>query len=141
MGIHDVSLTDRQTLETKAEEVREDVTSAMADFEAAASAALSKAETFARENPLVVALGVGAAGALLAMALTSRKAQATTIDRRVLDEINKHSEDLVRAVRRNANAIAGSNTMGTIENLASAVVTQLVKMPDLLSKQMTNLTK
>lgn len=122
-------------------DLQEQATSALADVEAAASAALSKAEAFIKENPVAAAVGIGAAGILIALAVTSRRSQNAPLDSRLLSELNRHSEDVVRAVRRNANSFANSETAGAIETFVSNLVTNLVKVPEAVSKQVANLAK
>ena len=115
--------------------------SALADIEKAATAALNKAETFVRENPMTAVIGVGAAGALIALAITSRRNANQPLDRRLLNELNHHSEDIVRAVRRNASAVSNSDTANALESFVSNVLSNLAKMPGALSNQVSNLTK
>lgn len=115
--------------------------SALAEIEKAATAALNKAEDFVRENPMAAVIGVGAAGALIALAITSRRSGNQPIDRRLLNELNRHSEDIVRAVRRNANAVASSDTAGALESFVSNLITNISKVPGAVSNQVSNLTK
>lgn len=114
--------------------------SALADIEKAATAALEKAEAFVRENPMAAVIGVGAAGALIALAISRRSANQP-IDRRLLNELNRHSEDIVRAVRRNASAVANSDTAGALETFVSNLITNISKVPGAVSNQVSNLTK
>ncbi len=114
--------------------------SALADIEKAATAALDKAEAFVRENPMAAVIGVGAAGALLALAISRRNANQP-IDRRLLNELNRHSEDIVRAVRRNANAVANSDTASALESFVTNLLTNISKVPSAVSNQVSNLTK
>lgn len=113
---------------------------AMADIEKAANAALEKAETFIKENPVATAIGIGAAGAMIAFAI-ARRTRHQPLDRRLLDELNRHSEDVVRAVRRNANSFANSDTAQAVEGFVANLVNNLVKVPEAVSKQVSNLTK
>lgn len=115
--------------------------SALADIEKAATAALNKAEDFVRENPMAAVIGVGAAGALLALAITSRRSANQPLDRRLLNELNRHSEDIVRAVRRNARAVTNSDTASALESFVSNLISNIAKVPGAVSNQVSNLTK
>lgn len=130
-----VDTTARDTAERPAE------SSALADIEQAATVALEKAEDFVRENPVAAVIGIGAAGALVALAITSRRNANQPLDRRLLNELNRHSEHIVRAVRRNANAAANSDTAGALESFVSNLITNIAKVPGAVSNQVSNLTK
>lgn len=122
--------------------LQDQASTALADIEAAAGAALNRAEEFIKENPLATAIGIGAAGALIGLALASRNSgRNAPLDRRLMNELNRHSEDIVRAVRRNTNSLANSDTAGAIESFVSNLVSNLVKVPETVSKQVSNLTK
>jgi ElaB/YqjD/DUF883 family membrane-anchored ribosome-binding protein len=113
---------------------------ALADIEQAASAALNKAETFIKENPVATAIGIGVAGAALGLLIASRRSSAQPLDRRLLKEINRHSEDVVRAVRENAKSFTNSDTARGLETFVSNVFANLSKVPGEVSKQVSNLT-
>lgn len=113
---------------------------AMADIERAATAALNKAEAFIKENPVAAAIGIGAAGAAVALLIASRRSSAQPLDRRLLKELNRHSEDVVRAVRDNAKSFANSDTARGLETFVSNVFANLSKVPGEVSKQVSNLT-
>lgn len=130
-----VDTTARDTADRPAE------SSALADIEQAATVALQKAEDFVRENPVAAVIGIGAAGALVALAITSRRNANQPLDRRLLNELNRHSEHIVRAVRRNANAAADSDTAGALESFVSNLITNIAKVPGAVSSQVSNLTK
>lgn len=99
-------------------ETSENAATIMAEFEKAAASALNQAEDFIRANPITAAVGIGAAGALLALALTRRSSVPATLDKRLMSEINRHSEGVLRAVRHNANAFANSDTANAIQSFA-----------------------
>lgn len=113
---------------------------AMSDIERAATAALNKAEAFIKENPVAAAIGIGAAGAAVALLIASRRSSAQPLDRRLLKELNRHSEDVVRAVRENAKSFANSDTARGLETFVSNVFANLSKVPGEVSKQVSNLT-
>jgi len=46
---------------------------------------------------MAAVIGDGAAGALIALAITSHRSANRTLDRRLLSEFNRQSEDLVRS--------------------------------------------
>ncbi|MEQ1716773.1 MAG: hypothetical protein ABL907_12435, partial [Hyphomicrobium sp.] len=81
-----------------------DETSIVTEFEKAAATALTSVETYIRENPITAAVGIGAAGTLVALAIASRRSKTEPLDRRLRNELNRHSADVVRAMRRNANS-------------------------------------
>lgn len=114
--------------------------SGLAYFEKAAAAALDKAEAFVKENPVAVAIGVGAAGALIAYAIANKRTRNQSVDQRLLNELSRHSEDVVRAVRRNANSFANSDTAQAIESFVSNLVTNLVKVPETVSRKVSDIT-
>lgn len=140
MALDDMN-TSRESAESYVSDAADGAASVMAEWEKAASSAIETAETYIRENPITAAVGIGAAGALLAFAIASRRSSAQPLDRRLMNELNRHSADVVRAVRRNANSFANSDTAGALEKFVSDVVGKLAKVPETVAKQASDLAK
>lgn len=113
----------------------------LVELQKSASEAFSNAEAYIRANPITAAVGIGAAGALIALAVTSRRARAQPVDNRLMQEFNRHSADVVRAIRRGANTAANSETANAIEAFVTQLANRVSKLPDTVSKQASELTK
>lgn len=140
MAYDDMDTAGRMAQDT-ASGTAEDAATIMAEWEKAASSALESAEAYIRENPITAAVGIGAAGALIAFAIASRRSSVQPLDRRLLDELNRHSTGVLRAVRRNANAVANSDTANALESFFSDVLGKLAKVPETVSRQASEMTK
>jgi ElaB/YqjD/DUF883 family membrane-anchored ribosome-binding protein len=123
---------------------QDDAASVIAAFEEAATNAVAKAEAFVRENPMTALAGVAAAGAIIAMAV-AKKSQPAALDRRLANELNRHTEEISRAIRRNANALSNSDTAQAIETflsrMASKVGDTVSKLPENVSNAAAELRK
>lgn len=121
-----------------------DDASLMQAFEEAASSALEKTENFVRENPLTALAGVAAASAIVAIAL-SRKSQPALLDRRLMNELSRHTEDVSRAIRKNASAFSNSDTAQALESFISRLVgtvsDTVSKLPEAVSNKVDEMRK
>lgn len=140
MHAADAANTAMNAAANQLDDLQQQAGTALADIEQAASAALNKAETFIKENPVATAIGIGVAGAALGLLIAARRSSAQPLDRRLLKAINRHSEDVVRAVRENAKSLTNSDTARGLETFVSNVFANLSKVPGEVSKQVSNLT-
>jgi len=140
MHAADAANTAMNAAANQLDDLQQQAGTALADIEQAASAALNKAETFIKENPVATAIGIGVAGAALGLLIAARRSSAQPLDRRLLKAINHHSEDVVRAVRENAKSLTNSDTARGLETFVSNVFANLSKVPGEVSKQVSNLT-
>lgn len=113
----------------------------LVELQKAASNAFSNAEAYIRANPVTAAVGIGAAGALIALAITSRSAKAQPIDQRLKQELSRHSADVVRAIRRSSASMSNSDTANAIEKFVTEMANRVMQIPQTVSKQAAELTK
>jgi hypothetical protein len=138
MALDDMDRDDTQSNGAVSSDNRQ-IDTLMSEFEKVATSALNNAEKFVRENPLTALAGVGAMGALIALAVSRRQPQ--TLDRRLIKELNRHTEDVSRAIRRNASALSNTDTAHAVESFVERLVGSLAKLPETVTTKVDELRK
>lgn len=95
------------------------------DLQALMSDAFKKTEDFIKANPIPVAIGVAATGALIALALTSRK----PTERDWMRAMKRQTDDIARTVKSEARRLSNTDTAETLSRMLSHADVQKTVQP------------
>lgn len=90
----------------------------------AVKSTLARVETYIRENPIPAAIGVASAAALIAIAIKARGWREPSLQRKVMRELGRYSEDIRNTVQ---GELRNLNVSGNLNAIAKMLPEEEVK--------------